>query len=151
MRKWLRLLGVLLCSLTPLAAQDTDSRPSLKGRTVSTIDDQISDASERAAFLDLFRQAPPADMLGRAKGFLIRFPQSAFLAQAYEVAARANFDLEKYESGLDDARKSLALLPENPLLLVAVADVEAREGLNQITVVQDEDGDHDMGRIVALE
>jgi len=149
MRKWLRLLGVLLCSLTPLAAQDIDSSPSLKGRSVSTIAHQISDASERAAFLDLFRQAPPADMLGRAKGFLIRFPQSAFLAQAYEVAARANFDLEKYESGLDDARKSLALLPENPLLLVAVADVEAREGLNQTAVEHAEEALDDLDRFAA--
>ncbi len=57
-------------------------------------------------------------MLARAETFLSRFPQSSFLAQAYEVAARASFDLQKYESGLDYARQSLALLPENPLLLV---------------------------------
>ena len=133
MRKWLWLV-VILCWRTPLAAQDIDANPMVQRRSVSTIADQISDTAERAAFLELFRQSPPADMLVRAEAFLSRFPQSAFLAQAYEVAARASFDLQKYDPGLDYARKSLALLPENPLLLVPVADVEARQRFNQAAI-----------------
>ena len=74
-------------------------------------------------------------MRARAEAFLARFPQSAFLAQAYEVAARASFDLQSYQPGLNYAEKSLALLPENPLLLVAVADVEAREDRNLAAIV----------------
>ena len=134
MRKWFWLIAILICWRTPLAAQDIDSNPMVQKRSVSTIADQISDGSERAGFLELFRQAPPADMLVRAEAFLARFPQSAFLAQAYEVAARASFDLQKYESGLDYARKSLTLLPENPLLLVAIADVEAHQRVDQAAI-----------------
>jgi predicted CXXCH cytochrome family protein len=78
-------------------------------------------------------------MLARAEGFLTRFPQSAFLAQAYEVAARASFDLQKYEAGLAYARQSLTLLPENPLLLVPVADVESQQKLNETAVAHAEE------------
>jgi tetratricopeptide (TPR) repeat protein len=135
MSKWFWLIAVLLCPLLPLAGQDIDANPSVQKRSLSTIADQISDESERAAFLELFRQSPPAQMQARAEAFLARFPQSAFLAQAYEVAARGSFDLGNYKQGLNYAEKSLALLPENPLLLVAVADVEAREGSNSDAVV----------------
>lgn len=144
MRQWLWPIAILLCWLTPLAPQDIDSNPLVHKQSVSTVADQISDASERAAFLELFRQAPPADMLARAEAFLTRFPQSAFLAQAYEVAARASFDLQRYESGLDYSRKSLALLPENPLLLVPVADVEARQRLNQAAIEHTEEALEDL-------
>jgi len=129
------LIAILLCPLLPLAGQDIDANPSIQKRSPSTIADQISGESERAAFLELFRQAPPAQMLARAEAFLAHFPQSAFLAQAYEVAARGSFDLGKYAPGLLYAEKSLVLLPENPLLLVAVADVEAREHRNSAAVV----------------
>ena len=128
-------IAILICPLVPLTGQDIDSNPSIQRRSVSTIADQISDVNERAAFLEMFRQAPPAEMQARAESFLARFPQSAFLAQAYEVAARGSFDRARYGPGLEYAEKSLALLPENPLLLVAVADVEAREHRNSEAVV----------------
>ena len=130
MWKSLCLAGFVLSLATPFTAQDIDSNPLVQRRSFTTIADQISDPSERSAFLDLFRPASPTEMLARAEAFLSRFPQSSFLSQAYEVAARASFDLQKYESGLDYARQSLALLPENPLLLVAVADVEGQRRLN---------------------
>src|SRR5882672_3013145 len=123
-------IAVLLWSLVFLRAQDIDSVPSLQRRNPANLADQIADDSERSAFLQLFRQAPPGEMRARAEAFLARYPQSAFLAQAYEVAARGCFDLGEYEKGLDYARQSLQLLPENPLLLVPVADVEARQNLN---------------------
>jgi predicted CXXCH cytochrome family protein len=44
----------------------------------------------------------------------------------YERAARSSFDLGDLAAGLSFAHQSLALFPENPLLLVAVADVQAR-------------------------
>ena len=135
MNKRIWLIAILLCPLLPLAGQDIDANPSIQKRSLATIADQIRDESERAAFLELFRQAPPVQMLARAEAFLARFPQSAFLAQVYEVAARGSFDLGNYEPGLIYAEKSLVLLPENPLLLVAVADVEAREQRNSAAVV----------------
>ena len=129
------LIAILICPLVPLAGQDIDANPSIQKRSLSTIADQITDESERTAFIELFRQAPAAQMKARAEAFLANFPKSAFLAQAYEVAARASFDLGDYGPGLIYAEKSFALLPENPLLLVAVADVEAREQRNSAAVV----------------
>ena len=139
-------IAILICPLVPLTGQDIDSNPSIQRRSVSTIADQISDVNERAAFLEMFRQAPPAEMQARAESFLARFPQSAFLAQAYEVAARGSFDRARYGPGLEYAEKSLALLPENPLLLVAVADVEAREHRNSEAVVHAQEALDDLGR-----
>ena len=135
MSKRFWLIAILICPLVPLAGQDIDANPSIQKRSLATIADQINDESERTAFLEFFRQASPAQMRTRAEAFLARFPQSAFLAQAYEVAARGSFDLGDYEPGLMYAEKSLALLPENPLLLVAVADVEAREHRNSAAIV----------------
>ena len=85
-------------------------------------------------------------MLTSAQTFLVQFPQSAFLAQAYEIAARASFDLRQYGPGLDYARHSLALLPENPLLLVPVADVEAQQHLNEAAVSHAEEALQDLER-----
>src|ERR1700693_2001695 len=135
MSKRFWLIAILICPIVPLAGQDIDANPSVQKRSLSTIADQINDQSERTAFLHLFRQAPPAQMRAQAEAFLARFSQSAFLAQAYEVAARGSFDLGDYEPGLVYAKKYLALRPENPLLLVAVADVEAREDHNEAAVV----------------
>jgi len=144
MRKWIWLIVILACRFIPVTAQDIDSNPLVQKRSVSGIADQITDSAERAAFLQLFPQAPAEQMLARAESFLTRFPQSSFLAQAYEVAARASFDLQKYEAGLDYARRSLSLLPENPLLLVPVADVEAHRHLNDAAVADAEEALQDL-------
>jgi predicted CXXCH cytochrome family protein len=130
----LLLIALVVCPVAHLAGQDIDANITTQNRKSSTVADQISDAAERAAFPALFKQGPPAERLQQAMLFLARFPQSAFLFQAYDVAARASFDLQDYNSGLHFARESLALLPENPLLLVPVADVEARQHLNDAAI-----------------
>src|SRR5580692_11838393 len=112
----LGLITLLLWSLTRLAGQDLDSVPSLQNRSPVHLADQIADHSERSAFLQLFAPASSQVMRTRADKFVAQFPQSAFLAQAYEVAARSSFDLGDYDRGLTHGRQSLALLPENPLL-----------------------------------
>lgn len=109
MQKWVWLVVVLVCRLIPVTAQDIDSNPLFQKRSVSGIADQITDPAERAVFLQLFLHAPAERLLASAQTFLNRFPQSSFLAQAYEVAARASFDLQNYEAGLDYARLSLSL------------------------------------------
>jgi len=132
-RMWCVLAVVLWLTLSSVA-QDLDSVPTVQRRDTVTLADQISDSSERSAFLGLFKRASPTEMRTRAEAFIARFPQSAFLAQAYEVASRGSFDLEEYQAGLDYARKSLTLLPENPFLLVTVADVEARQHLERVAI-----------------
>ena len=144
MRKWVWLVVVLVCQLLPVTAQDIDSNPLVQKRSVSGIADQITDPAERTAFLQLFLHAPAERLLASAQTFLNRFPQSSFLAQAYEVACRASFDLQNYEAGLDYARRSLSLLPENPLLLVAVADVEAHRHLNHAAITDAEEALRDL-------
>src|SRR5277367_1420889 len=124
------LFGMLLNVAAPVAAQDIDTVVTTTNRNPSTVADQIADPAEKAAFLRLYQHRNPAEMLQAAKLFLQDFPQSAFLAQAYEVAADSSFDLHEYSAGLDFAKKALTYLPENPQLLVAVADVQAREHLN---------------------
>lgn len=128
------LFGMLLSAPAPAAAQDIDSVVTTTSRNPSTVADQIADPAERTAFLRLYAHRDPAEMLQAAKSFLQDFPQSAFLAQAYEVAADSSFDLRDYPAGLDSAKKSLAYLPENPQLLAAVADVQAKEHLNDAAI-----------------
>ena len=146
MLRWLWLIAILLCWLDRLPAQDIDSVPLTQKRSSTSIADEISDPAERSAFLELFNQVPAADMRSRAESFLALFPRSAFLAQAYEVAARACFSLRDYEQGLVYAQQALSLLPENPLLLVPVADVEARQNLNSAAVAHAEDALDDLDR-----
>jgi hypothetical protein len=141
--------AVMLCSLTVLSAQDLDSVPTLQNRKPANLADQIPDASERVAFLHLFERASPAEMRARGQAFFSGFPQSAFLAQAYEVAARGCFDLGDYERGLEYAHQSLALLPENPLLTVSVADVEARQHLNSAAITHADAALSDLDRFAA--
>jgi hypothetical protein len=140
------ILGLLACSPRLAEAQDIDANPTPQSRTPSTIADQISDPAEHDAFLVLFKPSAPGQMLQRAKYFLETFPQSSFLAQAYEVAARACFDVQDYPSGLSYAENSLLLLPENSLLLVAVADIEAREGHNDAAMLHARDALDDLER-----
>src|SRR5260370_4239945 len=134
MFRQLLVIAVLFCPLAPLAGQEIDANSTTQNRRPSSIADQIPDAAERASFLLLFKQGPSAQQLQQAKSFLGQFPQSAFLFQAYEIAARASFGLEDYDAGLNYARESLTLLPENPLLLVSMADVEAQKHLNDAAI-----------------
>jgi tetratricopeptide (TPR) repeat protein len=149
MLKWVLRIGILVCPLTPLAAQDIDANITTLNRKPSTVADQISDAAERASFLALFKQGSPAERLQQATSFLARFPKSAFLFQAYDVAARASFDLQDYDLGVRFARESLALLPENPLLLVSTADVEARKHDNDAAISDAQDAIEDLDRFSA--
>jgi len=134
MFRWILTIAALLGPLAPLSAQVIDANITTQNRSSSTVADQISDAAERAAFLALFKRGSPTEVLQQAKSFLGQFPRSAFLFEAYEVAARASFGLEDYEAGLKYARESLTLLPENPLLLVSVADIEAQRHLNDAAI-----------------
>jgi len=145
----LRVIAILFSSLTCLVAQDIDSVPSLQKHNLASIADEIADSAERSAFLQLFKPASPGETRARAEAFLERYPQSAFLAQAYEVAARGCFDLAEYERGLGYARQSLALLPENPLLLVPVADVEARQHLNSLAISHAEEALDNLDRFAS--
>jgi hypothetical protein len=125
------LTGMLLAANLYLAAQDMDSLVTSASRSSATIADGIKDPAERSAFVTITRTKEPQKLLALTRSFLKAYPRSAFLAEVAEGAARASFDLGDLQSGLDYARFSLSLTPENPLLLVAVADVRFSTRMKQ--------------------
>jgi tetratricopeptide (TPR) repeat protein len=93
-----------------------------------TVFDEIQDPGERQAFGNLFKGGTPEERRKVAEDFLEHYPQSAFLAQAYENAAKASVDLGDDKAAIQFGRKALKLFPENPMLLVPVAYVQMRQG-----------------------
>ena len=98
-------------------------------RKTFTILDQIEDPGERKAFQSFIDETSPAKRRALAEKFISNYPQSRFLAHAYDVASRASADLEDLEASLDHGARSLKLLPENPLLLVSLANVQVHRGM----------------------
>ena len=60
-----------------------------------------------------------------AEAFLKRFPASDSRATVLDIAAKAAIDTGDLDAGIEYAKASLRMLPENPLLLVALADAQA--------------------------
>ena len=106
-----------------LPAQNTDSL-ILETSKRFTIIDQISDPGERDALLDIYRARTPAEREQRSEAFITRYPQSWLLAEVYEIAAKAYIDLGDFDRALQYGGASLRILPESPLLLVPMANVQ---------------------------
>jgi predicted CXXCH cytochrome family protein len=115
---------MLLCSG---AAQDIDTViPKYSQISPFTILDQISKPHERKAFLDLYYMQDPAAKRAASLAFITAFPDSWLLAQVYEIASKTNLDLGDLNASLDYGARSLRLWPENPVLLVPVANIQAK-------------------------
>jgi predicted CXXCH cytochrome family protein len=91
-----------------------------------TIIDQVADPRERHAFLKLYGVREPQKRYKLAEEFVEKYPQSWLLAQAYEIGAKACIDLDDYAKALQLGSQSLRLFPENPLLLVPIANIQAQ-------------------------
>ena len=139
--KWhnasIKMNGSRLCILIlapMLAAQlrgqelDTVLLRDRAEREQSTIIDQVSDPKERRAFLKLYEARDPQKRRSLAKAFVADYPQSWLLSQAYEIASKACIDLDDYDEAIQYGSQSLRLLPENPLLLVPIANVQLQKG-----------------------
>jgi tetratricopeptide (TPR) repeat protein len=109
--------------------QDADTIVLKNDDQKFTILSQIEDPAEAAAFLAIVQAAEPGRRYELANGFLNKYPQSWLLAQAYDAAARSAIDLERYDDALAAGRFSLRLLPENPSLLILMANIEAQKEL----------------------
>lgn len=131
-------LALVLAVSSTLFSQDSDTL-ILENSRAHTILDEISDPAERAACLEIYRARTPRDKAQKAEAFLVQFPQSWLLAEIYEIAAKAYIDLGDFERALQDGRASLQILPESPLLLTSLADVEAKLGLTTETQQSAED------------
>ena len=129
----LRICLVLFMPVTSPAllwqarAQEFDTVISSHNRQAYTVADQIEDPQERRALTALFAPSLAAEKARLAEEFLTSFPRSWFLPQALEIAAKAFIDLSGYSQALRYGRESLDLLPENPLLLVPLANVQIQQ------------------------
>jgi tetratricopeptide (TPR) repeat protein len=122
-----------------LPGQDADTIILKNDDRKFTILSQIEDPLEAAAFLGAFKATEPARRFELANRFLNKYPRSWLLPQAYDVAARSAIDLEKYDDALAAGRFSLRLLPENPSLLILLANIEAQKGLFNKAVADSRD------------
>src|ERR1051326_1121517 len=91
-----------------------------------TVIDQVADPQERRAFLKLYGAHEPQKRRKLAEEFVAKYPQSWLLAPAYEAGAKACIDLDDYATALRLGTQSLRLFPENPLLLVPLANIQAQ-------------------------
>ena len=120
-------LAILLALTGTLPAQNTDSLILENSRPLTVID-QISNRAERDALLKIYHARTPRERVETSEAFLAQFPQSWLLAEVYEIAAKAYIDLGDLDQALHYGRDSLRILPESPLLLVPLANVQVNLG-----------------------
>ena len=102
---------------------------SSKGAQSVTLLDEIQDARGSARHSQpFFIKKKSRQRLNAALEFVEHYPQSAFLAPACEMAAKASITLGDSKSAARYGREALKLLPENPVLLVLLAEEETQEG-----------------------
>jgi predicted CXXCH cytochrome family protein len=119
---------ILLCfRLAPAQEIDTAIGGNKHAKSLTLFDD-IRDARENSSFRELWETREPGEQRKRTVDFIERYPRSVLLKEAYEIVARACVALGDYTAGLDWAKRSLRLMPENPFLLAMVADVAAGHG-----------------------
>src|SRR5687767_10948682 len=105
-------------------AQEFDTVISSRNRKAYTILDQVEDPAERRDLMALLEQREATERANLAERFLGTFSRSWLLAQVYEIAAKAFIDLGDFDRAVHHGRESLKLLPENPLLMVPLANTE---------------------------
>jgi predicted CXXCH cytochrome family protein len=127
MSRALILPAALLLLVALASAQEINVAIGLGRRpTPMTIFDQIEDVGERRSFREVWDAAPRAQ-IGLATRFVQEYPRSIVLREAYELAARAYVAEGDLTQGLVWAKRALRLMPENPFLLVMVADIAAKQ------------------------
>ncbi len=87
------------------------------------------DPAERAAFAAMINETDQHRRRDMAERFLAAFPRSWRLAPVYEIASKSSFALGDLRAAPDYGAQSLRILPENPFLLLPLADAQTRSGL----------------------
>ena len=123
--------SLLICTTVVLMAlfwenfgQEFDTVISHRNRKAYTILDQVEDPNERKAVAKLLETHEAKERANLSEQFLGTFPRSWLLAQVHEIAAKAFIDLGDFDRAVHYGRESLKLLPENPLLMVPLANTE---------------------------
>lgn len=127
MRRLAPLFLLLISSALP--AQDADTIVLKSDQQRFTLLSQIDDPAEAAAFLKVLKCSDPGERHQLAGEFINSYPASWLTAQIYDLAARSSIDTDNLDRALQEGRFSLRLLPENPTLLVLLANIEARRKL----------------------
>jgi predicted CXXCH cytochrome family protein len=120
------VLLALVLAISLSSAQEIGTTP-VGSPAPTTIFDEITDTRERSAFREVWDSAEPRRQQDLAVRFVEQYPRSILLKDAYELAARASVASGDLSDGLEWATRSLRLMPENPSLLVMVADVAAKQ------------------------
>ena len=82
------------------------------------------DPREREAFAAVINEPDARRRKELAEGFLKTYPSSWMLEPVYEIAAKACIATGDLSAAIEYGALSLRILPENPFLLVALADAE---------------------------
>jgi tetratricopeptide (TPR) repeat protein len=120
---------LLATMATSLAGQDLETTLQPNRDHILSVFDEVSDGRERRALVDLYKLRRPGERADAAERFLSAYPQSDFLADVDELAAKAYVDQGDIQRALFHARRSLKIMPENPLLLVTMANAADAAGL----------------------
>jgi len=137
---WPLSVCVWLCAGGLLApAQDLDTAIRSTPPKATTILEQIESPKERGDFMALYNEREPRHRLAAALAFLAAYPDSWMLAVVYEVASKASIDLNDLAGAIRYGKESLRFFPENPLLLVPLANVQAQQGLLDDAVISARD------------
>lgn len=109
----------------PVQSQIVDTALFREDDRRFTVLDQTESEPERRALRALLEESDLRTKDSLAEEFLSTFPASRLIAAVHDIAARAAIDLGELDRGITHAEASLRMLPENPLLLVALADASA--------------------------
>ena len=118
-------LMALVAFVFPAPSQIVDTALFREDKARFTVLDQAESEPERRALRALLEESDLRTKHSLAEKFLSAFPASPLLAAVYDVAAKTAIDLGELDRGIAHAEASLRILPENPLLLVALADARA--------------------------
>jgi predicted CXXCH cytochrome family protein len=126
LRCYVNLMAVTCFTSAILFAQESDTT-ILKGSQVTyTVLSDVKDPQERDLFTSLYNTSDPLARHQLAERFLAAYPQSWLLSQVLDLAAKASLDLGKVAQAIEEGKFSLRLMPENPTLLVLMANAEAQ-------------------------
>lgn len=120
--------AVFFLQVALLWGQDLDTIVGRNERKPASLQDQADSPDERDLYLRIYRETIPVRRRSLATEFLHKFPGSCLLAPVYEAASKASMEMGDLASARFYAAQSLRLYPENPLLLVPLAMLQARRG-----------------------
>jgi predicted CXXCH cytochrome family protein len=86
------------------------------------------DPGERAAFAALIAETDQRRRREMAARFVVDYPQSWMLAPAYEILSKSSLALGDLAKAMEFGANSLRIQPENPFLLLALADARTKAG-----------------------